>query len=352
MFSPVAVARRGGAALIAIAITVTTAVALLIGPAHAAIVATVPLGTSSNYSVLAGSTVTNVNNPGTTLSQSLGLSPGTSVSGFPPGLVTGTIDVNNAAAGQAQLDLTTAYNNAAGRPLDGFVPAGVLGGLNLQGGVYGEASRGALDLTGTLTLDGAGNADTVFIFVTNSSLTTASSSVVSLINGAQECNVFWQVGSSATLGSNSTFVGNVMADQSVTVDTGTSVAGRAMARIGAVTLDTNVFTTPSCATTPTPGSPTTTVPGSGTGTTPTDSSVATPASGTPGSGTPGRGSGTPAGPGVPSVVAPPRTGGGPLAGDTLPWPALLFFGVIGVGGTAALVRNRNARLHGAASVDH
>jgi hypothetical protein len=346
----VAVARRGGAALIAIVIAVTTAVALLIGPAHAAIVATVPLGTSANYSVLAGSTVTNVNNPGTTLSQSLGLSPGTSVTGFPPGLVTGATDVNNAAAGQAKLDLTTAYNNAAGRPLDGFIPAGVLGGLTLQGGVYGEASLGALNLTGTLTLDGANNADTVFIIKTNSTLTTASSSVVSLIRGAQECNVFWQVGSSATLGGSSTMVGNVMADQSITVGTGASVAGRAMARIAAVTLDTNVFTTPSCATTPTPGTPTTPVPGTGTPTAGTP--AATPGSGTPGSGTPGRGSGTPGTPGVPSVVAPPRTGGGPLSGETLPWPALLFFGVIGVGGTVVLARNRLARLHSAAPVDH
>jgi len=357
MSTHVAFARRGSRAIIAIAVAATTALLLLIGnSANAAIVATVPLATSAEYSVLAGSTVTNTGP--SILNQSLGLSPGTSITGFDtpggPGTVLGTKNQTNAAAAQAQSDLTAAYTNAAGRPIDGTTTAD-LGGLLLQGGVYAGPSNGALSLTGTVTLDAAGDPSTVFIFQTNSTLITASSSTVALINGAQECNVFWQVGSSATLGTGSVFVGNILALTSITVNNGATVAGRALARNGAVTLDNNVFTSPSCATS-TPPTTTTTPGGSGgggTGTTPTD---ATPSSGTTGGGagrgTPGSGSGSPSGPDVPSVVAPPRTGGGPISGDTLPWPALLFFGVIGVGGTVALVRNRTARLRGAASVDH
>ena len=140
-------------------------------PASAAIVATVPLATSANYSVLAGSTVTNTGN--STLAQSLGLWPGTSITGFPPGVVTspGTTDTTNAAAQQAQSDLTAAYNNAAGRPLDATTTAD-LANLHLGAGVYAGPSHGALGLTGPLVLDGAGNASSVFIFETNSTLIT------------------------------------------------------------------------------------------------------------------------------------------------------------------------------------
>lgn len=212
---------------------------------QASIVPTVQLGTAANYSVLAGSTVTNTGN--SVLNSSAGLWPGTSITGFPPGLVTapGTIDATSAAAQQAQSNLTAAYNNAAGRSIDATTAAD-LTNLVLLGGVYAAPSKGALSLSGPLVLDGAGNPNSVWIFQTNSSLITSSGSRVSLINAAQACNVFWQVGSSATLGTNSVFVGNILALTSITVTTGATVQGRALARNGAVTLDTNTFTQPLC----------------------------------------------------------------------------------------------------------
>jgi len=245
MANHVAVARRGGATLVAFALA--AAVLIMFGVnASAAVVATVPLGTSANYVVLGGSTVTNTGN--STLGGSLGVWPGTSITGFPPGkvLAPGTTDKTNAAAKQAQSDLTTAYVNAAGRPLDATTAAD-LSGRTLQGGVYAGPSKGALGLTGKLTLDGAGNPNSVFIFQTNSTLITGSGSTVTLINGAKECNVFWQVGSSATLGTGSTFVGNILALTSITVNSSVTVHGRALARNGGVTLINDTFTAPSCA---------------------------------------------------------------------------------------------------------
>lgn len=227
----------------ALVVLITVALLLVGGVATAAIVPTVVLGTSANYSVLGGSTVTNTGN--SVLNGGLGLSPGTSITGFPPGIVAGSIDTANGAAGQAQIDLTAAYVDAAGRVLNGTTTA-ELGNLVLVGGVYAATSKAPLSLTGNLTLDGAGDPNSVFIFQTDSTLTTASGSSVTLINGAQECNVFWQVGSSATLGTNSVFVGNILALQSITVTTGVTVHGRALARNGAVTLDTNTFTSPTC----------------------------------------------------------------------------------------------------------
>ncbi len=217
--------------------------------AYAAIVPTVPLATAANYSVLGASTVTNTGD--SVLNLSLGLSPGSAVTGFPPGIVTppGVIDAANGAALQAQSDLTVAYNNAAGRTVNTVV-AGDLVGLTLVGGVYAGASQAPLSLSGTLTLDGGNNVDTVFIFQTDSTLITASGSSVLMINGAQACNVFWQVGSSATLGSGSTFVGNILALASVTVETNVTVQGRALARTAAVTLDDDTFNQPSCAQAP------------------------------------------------------------------------------------------------------
>jgi LPXTG-motif cell wall-anchored protein len=238
------VGRRGGTTLIAFAIS--AAVVLAWGtPASAAVVATVPLATAANYSVLGGSTVTNTGN--STLAASLGLWPGTAITGFPPGqvLAPGTTDTTNAAAHQAQSDLTAAYVNAAGRPITATTTAD-LGNLTLQAGVYSGPSKGALSLTGPLTLDGAGNANSVFIFQTDSTLITASSSTVTLINGAQACNVFWQIGSSATLGTGSVFSGNILALTDITVTNSVTVHGRALARNGEVTLDNDTFTKPNC----------------------------------------------------------------------------------------------------------
>ncbi len=301
-------------------------------PATAAVVATVPLGTSAEYSVLGGSTVTNTGP--SILGQSLGLSPGPSITGFPPGTVLGTTNQTNAAAAQAESDLTAAYLNAAGRPIDGTTTAD-LANLNLQGGVYAGPSHGALGLTGPLTLDGGGNPNTVFIFQTNASLVTASGSTVNLINGAQECNVFWQVGSSATLGTGSVFVGNIMALSSISVNTGVTVHGRALARNGAVTLDNDTFTSPTCATS-LPATTTTTTPGVG-GPTPGGGGGGTTATpGTPG--TPG------SGPRVPSVTGPPRTGVAPLASPS-PWISeWTMTGAVGTIGFVALLMRRRRRI--------
>jgi hypothetical protein len=236
---------------------------LMIGTAWAAIVPTVPLGTAGNYSVLAGTEVTNVGN--SVLNLSLGVSPGTSITGFPPGIVNPPATIDNAGAAQAQLDLTAAYTNAAGRPLNATTAAD-LAGLTLVGGVYAASSNGALLLTGNLTLDGENNPDSVFIFKTDSTLTTSSASSVSLINGAQQCNVFWQIGSTAILGSGSTFVGNILALTSITMGDGVTVQGRALARNAEVTLINDTFNQPTCAQAPPASTTSTTATGGGTST--------------------------------------------------------------------------------------
>jgi hypothetical protein len=175
------------------------------------------------------------------------VSPGSAVVGFPPGTVSnGAIHAADAVALQAQTDLTTAYNDAAGRATTATVSAD-LGGQTLVSGVY---TGGALGLTGALTLDAQGDPNAVWVFQAASTLITASASSVNLINGASACNVFWQVGSSATLGTNSVFVGTVMALTSVAATTGATVEGRLLARNGAVTLDNNVITASGCASAP------------------------------------------------------------------------------------------------------
>ncbi len=205
------------------------------------------------------------------------MSPGTSITGFPPGVAASTATPTVAAQGQA--DSTAAYLDAKNR-VGAVETTANLGGLTLIGGVYAASAKGPLGLTGTLTLDGEGNPNSVFIFQTDSTLITASGSNVLLINGAQPCNVFWQVGSSATLGTNSDFVGNILALASITVTTGTDVQGRALAQTGAVTLDTNTFVAPACdmsvgTTTTTAVGATTTVVGDTTATTVTDGTTPT-----------------------------------------------------------------------------
>ncbi len=219
--------------------------------------APVGLGTASSFAVLAGLTVTNTGP--TTIRGNLGVSPGTAVTGFPPGTVTnGTIHAANAVALQAQSDLTIAYNDASGRAPTATVSAD-LDGQTLTSGVY---SGPTLALTGTLTLDAQGDPGAVFIFQAESTLITAPGSNVNLINGTQACNVFWKVGSSATLATDSVFKGNVLALISITATTDAAVDGRLLARNGAVTLDSNTVTTPTCAATTT-----TTAGGGGTTTT-------------------------------------------------------------------------------------
>ncbi|HSL38355.1 MAG TPA: ice-binding family protein [Arthrobacter sp.] len=211
-------------------------------PAHAAD-APVGLGTAAGYSVLGGTTVTNTGP--TTLAGDLGVNPGSAITGFKPGLVAGAIHAADAQALQAQSDLATAYDDAAGRAMTASV-AGDLVGKTLTPGVY--KSSGPLSVSGALTLNGQGNPNSVFIFQVASTLTTATASSIVLTNSAQACNIYWQVGSSATLGTASTFNGNILALTSITATTGTTVQGRALARNGQVALDTNVFTMPGCAT--------------------------------------------------------------------------------------------------------
>jgi hypothetical protein len=201
----------------------------------------VVLGTSANFAVLAGPTVTSVG--ATTVNGDLGTSPGAAVTGFPPGLVNGTIHAGDSAAAQAQLDLTTAYIDAAGRTAGAVAVAGNLGGLTLTPGLYKSTS--SLEISsGDLTLDAQGNANAVFIFQMASTLTTTAGRQVILSGGAKAANIFWQVGSSATLGTASVFKGTIMADQSVTLTTGARLDGRALARIAAITLEANVISIP------------------------------------------------------------------------------------------------------------
>jgi hypothetical protein len=200
--------------------------------------ATVPLGTAANFAVLAAATVTNTGP--TMINGALGLSQGPAITGFPPGRVNGTVYVADSVALQAQTDLTAAYVNASGRTATATI--GVeLGGTTVTAGVY-DSAAGTLGITGTVTLDAQGNKDAVFIFQAASTLITASSSSVKLINGAKASRVFWQVGSSATLGTYSTIQGTVMALASITVNAGVTVHGRMLARTAAVTLDTNTIT--------------------------------------------------------------------------------------------------------------
>jgi len=178
----------------------------------------VPLGSASAFAVLGGSTVTNAVTLGTALTGNLGVSPGSAVTGFPPGTLTGTIYAADPTAAQAEADLTSAYNFALAET-GAVLHAAELGGTVVTPGVYNFGS--SAQITGTVTLNGPG----VYVFQIPSTLTTASGSVVSLIGGATADNVFWQVGSSATLGSGSTVNGTIMAYASITLDTGAVLNG-------------------------------------------------------------------------------------------------------------------------------
>jgi hypothetical protein len=203
--------------------------------------AKVGLGTASSFSVLAGSTVTNTGP--TTMFGDLGLAPGSSVTGAPH--VLGTTHVDDAVAIQAKTELTTAYNDAAGRPTEGSAGTD-LSGQTFTAGVR-TASSSLLLSSGSVILDAQGDPNAVFIFQIGSTLITGSNTTVQLINGAQACNVFWQVGSSATLGTGTRFVGTVMAAETITANTAATIHGRLLAQTAAVNLDTNTITTSTCA---------------------------------------------------------------------------------------------------------
>ncbi|MDB6139788.1 MAG: hypothetical protein JWO94_2860 [Verrucomicrobiaceae bacterium] len=198
--------------------------------------ATVPLGEAGNFAVLGYSTVTNTGH--TSLFGDLGVSPGTAVTGFLPGTFTGALHSADSVSLQARADAISAYSQLAALPVTHDLTGQDLGGLTLTPGVY-EFSSSA-QLTGTLTLDGQGQLDPLFVFQIGSTITTASYSSIFTTNGADWSNVYFQVGSSATLGTYSEFQGNIIALASDTLTTGVTVNGSVIALNGAVTLDTNV----------------------------------------------------------------------------------------------------------------
>jgi LPXTG-motif cell wall-anchored protein len=205
---------------------------------------TVNLGTTKSFAVLAGSEITNTGS--TTINGDVGLHPGTAFTGQDEATISGEVHLADDVAEQAKADLVIAYNDAAGRLPVTTIPT-ELGGTTLTPGIY-DSANGTFQITGTLTLDAEGDPEGVFVFKTASTLITASGSNVSLINDAHFCRIFWQVGSSATLGTGSEFVGHILALQSITAETGATVRGQLLARNGAVTLDGNNINNEVCAT--------------------------------------------------------------------------------------------------------
>ena len=240
---------------VALLLALLPAVVLAVPAMSLAAQPTVDLGTTSSFAVLAGSTITNTG-PTTINGDAggdVGLYPGTSFTGQADVTLSGTVHLADSAASVAKDDLVTAYNDAAGRTPVTTIPT-ELGGQTLTPGIY-DSSDGTFHITGTLTLNAEGDPNGVFIFKTASTLITASGSNINLINSARYCRTFWQVGSSATLGTNSHFVGHIFALTSITANTGATVQGQLLARNGAVTLDTNTITNGICASvapTPTP----------------------------------------------------------------------------------------------------
>jgi hypothetical protein len=205
-----------------------------------------PLGAACSFGML-GATPSVTSTGPTNVTGDIGIWPAASIVGFPPGTLTGVKHAGDATAMAAQGNLTTAYNNAAGAAGGAVLPADI-GGLTLPPGVYRTTSaQPTLGITGNLTLDGGGNPNAVWVFQIVSTLTTAAgNSHIILINSANSHNVFWQVGSSATLGTNTIFQGTMMAHASITVTTGATLNGRALAETGAVTLDSNPINVPAC----------------------------------------------------------------------------------------------------------
>ena len=310
------------AAVAAVSLLAVLPVLLLSTGANAA-TAPVGLGTATSFAVLAGTTVTNTGD--TVVVGDLGVSPGSAVTGAPA--VSGTTHRADAVAGQAQVDTGGAYVDAAGRTPATSV-SGDLVGRTLTAGVYKATS--ALGLTGTVTLDAEGDPQAVFIFQAGSTLITGSQSRVAVVNGGQACNVFWQVGSSATLGTGSQLKGTVLALTSITARTAATVEGRLLARNGAVTLDSNTITGPGCST---PGeSPSATVvPGPTVSTTPsaTPTGGGTPSPAPVPTGTPtvtASASAPPSPSVLPSSVTSPTPSALPTTGRRTPVADLLFLG--------------------------
>lgn len=196
----------------------------------------VPLGAAGNFRILAGTTVTSTGN--TQITGSLGLSPGSAVTGFPPGTVSGKIAISDKAASNGQSGLTTAIQNALARTTCPTLVSGNLGGKTLGPGLYDSTSSLAIS-SGHLTLNAHGNSGAIFIFQISTKFTMTSGRSVVLTGGARAANIYWIVGSSATLGTTCTLYGNILAHKSISMATGATLYGRALAQIGAVTLQDN-----------------------------------------------------------------------------------------------------------------
>jgi hypothetical protein len=300
---------HGARLLFSAGIAVTLAISMLAGggTASAAGPTSVDLGTADGFAVLAGTGITNTG--ATTITGDVGSYPTTSQTGFGSVVLTGTNRHGGAVTQTAQADLVTAYDAAFGRkPVTQTIH--ILGGKKLVGGVY-NAGGSTMDLTKTLTLDGQNDPSSVWIFQATSDLITASSSSVVFINGAQPCNVFWQVHSSATLGSGSSFAGTIMALTSITLASGVTVDGRVLARNGDVTLINDTITRSTCAAV--------TPSGSSTATATSTASPSTRASATP-----------------PTTSTANR----PVRGDSMPILALLTCLALGGLGVAAVEAQR------------
>lgn len=267
---------RGRPGLAGIALAAGLAVAAFPAAAHSA---PVDLGTAGPFVVLGGSSVTNTGP--SVLNGDLGVSPGTSLVGFGlPAVVNGATHANDGVAAQAQLDLTTAYNVAAATPASDMTGLD-LGSRVVTPGAYRYSS--SAQLTGALTLDAQGDPNAQFVFAIGSTLTTASASSVNLINGASPCNVYWQIGSSATIGSTTAFQGNVMALTDITLNNGATVQGRMLARNGQISMDNNVLSRPDCPT-GSSSTPVGTIPAEGSGSGSESGSGSGTSTGTPGAG--------------------------------------------------------------------
>lgn len=202
--------------------------------------AVVALGTTSTFAVLAADSIHSTG--ATVITGDVGVSPGTIVTGFPPATSSGAVQTGNAAAATAEADLLLAINDVTARSTNVVTLSGALDGIELSPGLYSTTSP--LTLTGTVTLNALGDPDAIFIIRTSSSLTTSAGSKVVLTGGAQAKNVVWLVGTTATLGSDSIFQGTILADQSITLNSGARLTGRVLSRTGAVTLDASVIVVP------------------------------------------------------------------------------------------------------------
>lgn len=206
-------------------------------PNQNTIQAKVDFGGTADFALLAGSAITSTG--ATNITGNIGLSPGTSIGGFPPGIIVGTKEINTSLSIQGKLDLTAAYNEAAGRTATDIVTlSGNIGGLTLTPGLYKTTSSLAIS-SGDVTFDAEGKSNSVFIIQIASAFTTTSGRKVFLKGGAQASNIYWQVGSSVTLGTTSVMKGTIMAMQSITFNTGATLDGKALARTGGIVLAGN-----------------------------------------------------------------------------------------------------------------